>query len=142
MKKGKIALIGTVVILSVITFLFVNNSLKNEGITKSHINPEIKLENESNQKDVEEVSTLLYQKDGLFEQVGNKLEEKNYAFQTLVAIYSKDDIQVKYILENREATESVQEEVKSVFYEQVKNNNLNSNSFNLKIADSSDGPDW
>jgi hypothetical protein len=35
-----------------------------------------------------------------------------------------------------------QEEVKSIFFESVENNNLDSNSFNLKVSDSDDGPDW
>lgn len=60
----------------------------------------------------------------------------------VIAIYSKDDIQVKYILENKAAIEFMEEEVKSVFYERVENNNSNTNSFNLKIADSNDIPDW
>ncbi|MGE7919122.1 hypothetical protein ACQKM9_09250 [Viridibacillus sp. NPDC093762] len=60
----------------------------------------------------------------------------------LLTVYSKDDIRVKYILTNKEATESVQEEVKSIFYESVEKNNLDSNSFNLKVSDSDDGPDW
>ena len=60
----------------------------------------------------------------------------------LVVVFSKDDIQVKYILEKKEATESVQEEVKSIFFEIVKENNLDSNAFNLKVGDSNDGPDW
>lgn len=43
---------------------------------------------------------------------------------------------------NKEATESVQEAVKSIFYEAVEINNLDSKSFNLKVADKNDGPDW
>ncbi|WP_342598923.1 hypothetical protein MHB48_15970 [Psychrobacillus sp. FSL H8-0483] len=35
-----------------------------------------------------------------------------------------------------------QEEVKSIFYEKVKKNNLDSNAFNLKLIDIDDGPDW
>ena len=60
----------------------------------------------------------------------------------LLAIYSKDDIRVKYVLANKEATESIQDEVKSIFYASVESNNLDSNSFNLKVGDSNDGPDW
>ncbi|MBS4176952.1 hypothetical protein [Lederbergia citrea] len=86
--------------------------------------------------------TLLYQENGFFEQVNNKLEEKNYFFQMLLAVYSNDDIRVKYIVVNKDATESVQEDVKSIFYVVVEKNNLDSNSFNLKVADNNDGPDW
>jgi len=55
---------------------------------------------------------------------------------------SVDDVKVKYILTKKEATESEQKAVKSIFFEIVKKNNLDSNAFNLKVADSDDGPDW
>ncbi|MGE7943921.1 hypothetical protein ACQKNB_17720 [Lysinibacillus xylanilyticus] len=55
---------------------------------------------------------------------------------------SVDDVQVKYILNNKDATEFEQETVKSIFFEIVKKNNLDSNAFNIKVADSDDGPDW
>lgn len=130
MTKRKTALIGTVVIILFVTFLFINNYL-----TKGTAS-------EKNLKEVEEISTLLYQKDGFFEQVNTKLEGKGYACQMMVAIYSKDDIRVKCILEDKDVTESIKEEVKSTFYESVENNNLDTSSFNLKIGDSKDGPDW
>ncbi|MBS4203509.1 hypothetical protein [Lederbergia citrea] len=69
------------------------------------------------------------------------MEEKNYFFHMLLAVYSNDDIRVKYILVNKDATESVQEDVKSIFYEVVEKNNLDSNSFNLKVGENNDGPD-
>jgi len=55
---------------------------------------------------------------------------------------SMNDVQVKYILNNKDATESEQEVVKSIFFQIVKKNNLDSNAFILKVADSDDGPDW
>lgn len=144
MTKGKIALFGTVVIILVITFLFINNYLTKGTASElaPSMSPDIQTESEKNLKEVEEISTILYQKDGFFEQVNTKLEENGYAFQMMVAIHSKDDIQVKYILENKDATESIKEEVKSTFYKSVENNNLDTSSFNLKIGDSKDGPDW
>lgn len=81
------------------------------------------------------------QRGGFFEQLNNQLKEEGYEFQILLAVYSKDDIRVKYIL-NKEATESVQEAVKSIFFEAFEINNLDSKSFNLKVADKNDGPDW
>lgn len=144
MKKGKITLIGTIIILFVATFLFFNNSSTKEeiGETPPSISPEKQAEKENKIKEVEEIQTLLYQESGFFEQVSSKLKEKSYVFQMLLSVYSKDDIRVKYILANKEATESVQEEVKSIFYESVEKNNLDSNSFNLKVSDSDGGPDW
>ena len=142
MKKGKITLLGFIVTLFVATFLFINNTSTKGETSDVHLSSEIQLENEKKLKEVEEFSTLLYQEGGFFEQVSNKLKEKGYAFDMMLAIYSKDDIRVKYILEDKDATESVQKEVKSIFFESVENHNLNSNSFNLKVADSDDGPDW
>lgn len=49
---------------------------------------------------------------------------------------------MKYVLVNKDANESAQEEVKSIFFESVENYNLDSNSFTLKIGDVNDGPDW
>ena len=63
-------------------------------------------------------------------------------FQTLITANSIDDIKLKYILENKEATESEQKAVKTIFFDLVEKNNLDSNSFNLKVGDSNDGPDW
>ncbi|MEK4078724.1 hypothetical protein [Solibacillus sp. FSL K6-1126] len=142
-KKGKILLITTILILFVVAFLcFYNISTKGElSEALPSVNPEIQAENEKKLKEGEEITTLLYEEGGFFEQVNNQLKEEGYEFQILLAVYSKDDIRVKYIL-NKEATESVQEAVKSIFFEAVEINNLDSKSFNLKVADKNDGPDW
>ncbi|MCH7321630.1 hypothetical protein LZ480_06950 [Solibacillus sp. MA9] len=131
-------------ILFVVAFLFIYNVSTKGEITETSpsISSELHGKNEKIIKEAEEIKTLLYQEGGFFEQVNNKLKDKGYAFQMLLAVYSKDDIRVKYILEIKDATESVQEEVKSIFFESVENNKLDSNSFNLKVADSNDGPDW
>ena len=68
--------------------------------------------------------------------------EKGYRFQTLGMANSVDDIRVKYILTNKDATEFEQEAVKSIFFEIVEKNNFDSKAFNIKVADSEDGPDW
>ncbi|MEK4231246.1 hypothetical protein [Solibacillus sp. FSL H8-0538] len=143
-KTGKITLIGTIVISCVVTFLLINNSATKEATFEGphSLSPEIQAENERKLKEVEEIQTLLYQEHGFFEQVNKKLEEKGYTFHMLLAIYSKEDIRVKYILENKEVTESVQEEVTSIFYESVEKTNLDSNAFNLIVSGSNDGPDW
>ncbi|OCA89317.1 hypothetical protein [Pseudobacillus wudalianchiensis] len=144
LKKGKITLIGTIVILFVAALLFINNSLLKRDISEvpPSVSPEIQKENEKRLKEVEEIQALLFQENGFFEQVKNKLEEKDYAHRMMLMIYSKDDIRVKYVLDNKGATESAQEEVKSLFYSVVKKNNLNPNSFSIKVGDNDDGPDW
>ena len=86
-------------------------------------------------KEIEAITSELYKEAGLFDQVNMKLKAKGYKFQMLLVIYSKDDIRVDYVLANEEATESVQEEIKSVFFESIENNNLDPNSFSLKVGD-------
>ncbi|MEK3954598.1 hypothetical protein [Psychrobacillus sp. FSL K6-1464] len=49
---------------------------------------------------------------------------------------------MKYVLNNKDATESEQEKVKSIFFETVEKNNLDANVFTLKVGDINDGPDW
>lgn len=136
MGKGKVALIGSIIILFVVTFLFIDTSLTKGETAESSSGNQLK------QKEVEEMSSLLFQKDGFFEQIDMKLEEKGYLFQMFVVVYSKNNIHVKYILENQEATEFVQEEVTSIFYEVAEDNNYDSNSFNLKIGDHKDRSEW
>lgn len=70
--------------------------------------------------------------------VHNELLEKGYIYRLLIAAYSKEDIQMKIILLNKEAPELEQEEIKSIFYELVKKNNLNPKAFTLKVSDSED----
>lgn len=89
-----------------------------------------------------EIENFIYGDSGIIKQVNDELVKKGYRFQTLVMANSVDDVQVKYILNNKNANESEQEVVKSIFFEIVKKNNLDSNAFNLKVADSDDGPDW
>lgn len=143
MKKGKIVFLGTFVLLSFITFLFTNNSLsKGETSEVSETSPKLLAENDKKQKEAEEIQSLLQEEDGLLEQVSNRLEEKGYEFSTMLAVFSSEDIQVKYIVSNKEVTESDQETIKSIFYELIEKNNFDAGSFSLKVADRNDGPDW
>lgn len=104
-------------ILFVLAFLFIYNISTKGEISESppSISTELNAGNEKKIKESEEISTLLYQKGGLFEEVNNKLKDNGYAFQMMLAVYTKDDIRVKYILENKNATESIQKEVKSKY---------------------------
>ncbi|MEK9197201.1 hypothetical protein SFC08_09450 [Lysinibacillus halotolerans] len=143
MKKGKIVFLGTFVLLSFITFLFTNNSLsKGETSEVSETSPKLLAENDKKQKEAEEIQSLLQEEDGLLEQVSNRLEEKGYEFSMMLAVFSSDDIQVKYIVSNKEVTESDEETIKSIFYELIEKNNFDADSFSLKVADRNDGPDW
>lgn len=136
-KKGKITLIGTIGILFV-TFLFINNA-SSKGDT-SEVPPMLSPEEQAEK--TAEIENFIYGDSGIIKQVDDKLVKKGYEFQTMVMANSVDDVHVKYVLNDNEATESVQEEVKSIFFEIVKKNNLDSDVFNLKVGDSSDGPDW
>ena len=86
-------------------------------------------------KEIEAITTELYKEAGLFDQINNQLKEKGYEYQMLLVIYSKDDIRVDYVLANEEATESRQQEIKSIFFESVENNNYDAHSFSLKVGD-------
>ena len=88
------------------------------------------------------MENFLYGDNGIINQVHNELSEKGYEYRILIAAYSKEDIQMKIILSNKKATETEQEEIKTIFYKLVKQNNLNPNAFTLKVSDSDDGPDW
>ena len=141
LKKSKVTLIGTIVILFIITFLFINNALSKVDI--SEVPPTISTQQQAeNERKVDEIENFIYGGSGIIKQVDNELVKKGYQFQTLVMVNSVDDVLVKYILTNKEATESEQKTVKSIFFEIVKKNNLDSNAFNLKVADSDDGPNW
>ena len=141
LKKSKVTLIGTIVILFIITFLFINNALSKVDI--SEVPPTISTQQQAeNERKVDEIENFIYGGSGIIKQVDNELVKKGYQFQTLVMVNSVDDVLVKYILTNKEATESEQKTVKSIFFEIVKKNNLDSNAFNLKVTDSGDGPDW
>lgn len=142
--KGEIFFIGLITILFVSITVTINSSFS-KGKTSEilpPINSEMQLENEKDIKEAKEVQNLLYKENGFFNQVDNKLKEKGYEYHMMLAIYSKDDIQVKYILTNKEVTDSEQEEINSIFYELVEKNNLNLNAFTLKVSDCNDGPDW
>ena len=89
-----------------------------------------------------EIENFIYGDSGIIKQVNDELLKKGYRFQTLVMANSVNDVQVKYILNNKDATESEQEVVKSIFFQIVKKNNLDSNAFILKVADIDEGPDW
>lgn len=141
LKQSKVTLIGTIVILFIIISLFINNALSKGDI--SEVPPTISTQQQAeNERKVAEIENFIYGDSGIIKQVNDELVKKGYQFQTLVMANSVDNVQVKYILTNKEATESEQELVKSIFFEIVKKNNLDSNAFNLKVADSDDGPDW
>lgn len=95
-----------------------------------------------NERKTAEIENFIYGDSGIIKQVNDELMKNGYQFQTLIMANSVDDVWVKYILTNKKATESEKEAVKSIFLEIVKKNNVDSNAFNLKVADSDDGPDW
>lgn len=109
MKKVGITLIGAVIFLFVGAFLIINSSSSkgNESEFSSTVSSE-------------EMETFLYKDNGIVNQVHNELSEKGYRYSIMIAAYSKEDIQMKIILSNKEVTEATQEEIKSIFYELVK----------------------
>lgn len=139
LKKDKVPIIGAILI--VISLLLINNASSIIGVSEvpPMISPQVQAENE---KKLEEIEQFLFGDNGIVKEVNDELVKKGYRFQTLVMANSVDDVQVKYILNNKDATESEQEAVKSIFFKIVKKNNLDANAFHLKVADSEDRPDW
>lgn len=131
----KIKLIETFAKVFFVAYLSTNDVLPNEETV-------IEAAQEAKPTDIEEISTRLYQREGVFEQIGRKLEENGYLFQTLIEVHDKDDIEVKYILENKIASKTVQKEVSSIFFDWVEQHNLESSTFTLSVEDYYDGPDW
>lgn len=115
-------------------FLIVRNKSE-ENLSKitTSLTLEIQNENEKRFKEVEEIQTVLYQDNGFMDQVSNKLTEKGIGYEMMIAIYSKDDIEVKYILTNKDASQIHQEAVKTIFYEVLEKNDLDSSAFKLKV---------
>lgn len=106
----------------------------------SSINSKLQAVSENKYKEALEFQKYLEKENGFFEQVSNSLELKGYSFRIMYSVFSKDDIKMKYILSD--VTEFEKEEIKSIFFELVEKNNLNSNVFELKVSDNDDGPDW
>ncbi len=129
---------GITVILFVVFFLFINSKV---GISADQpaISPDVQTENEKKTMGIE---NFLFGNSGIIKQVNDELMGKGYLFQTLIVAPSVDQVQVKYVLTNKEATIFEQEAVESIFFEIVKDNNLEPDAFKLKVADSDDGPDW
>ena len=115
LKKGRITLVGTVEILFVVTFLFINNTSSKGGDSEvpSSINSKLQAENEKKYKEALEFQKYLEKENGLFEQVSNSLKAKGYSFRIMYSVFSKDDIKMKYILSD--VTEFEKEEIKSIF---------------------------
>ena len=126
MKNGRIAIVGIVITLFIVTFLFINNNSSSKG----------KVSDVKSVVSSEEMENFLYGDKSIMVQVQNELSEKGYVFRTLISAYSKEDIQMEIILSNIEATEAEQKKVKSIFYEFVEKNNLDPNTFTLKVSDS------
>lgn len=103
------------------------------------IAPEIQAEHVTLLEDMEK---FLYKENGIMEQLQQELSKKGYKVHILIVAYAKDDVHMKIILTDREATESEQAKVKSIFYQLVEKNKLDSSAFTLKVNDSDDGPDW
>ncbi|MGE7667278.1 hypothetical protein ACQKMN_16375 [Ureibacillus composti] len=143
MEKRKFTLVGLgiIVILS-ISAVFILNSANSKGedpeiieVSAPVVNPELQVLHDKKVKEADVITKYLQEENGFFEQVGNRLTEKDYEFQMMLTVRSIDDIQVKYILTNTKVTETEQGEVKSIFYEIVEKNNLDPHSFTLTVSD-------
>ncbi|MCM3389583.1 hypothetical protein [Ureibacillus chungkukjangi] len=131
----------TSVFVALVSALFLNISMAEGKIADVPYSdsPEIQ---EENRKMLEEMEDYLFNDNGIMEQVSDVLLKNGYKTRTALAFYSKENIQLKFILVDKEATEAEQEKVKSIFFELVDKNNLDPNAFTIKVGDENDGPDW
>lgn len=78
---------------------------------------------------------------GFYKQVEGKLKEMGYEYQMIGVIYSKDEILIKFILANKDATEKERLEITTTFNEIAVKNNLDPKIFKVKVSND-DSPDW
>lgn len=71
---------------------------------------------------------------GVYDQVGQRLKEKGYEHRILGGITSNDKILVKFVLINKEASEKRQEEIIGIFNDYLIKNNLNTQTFKVKVS--------
>jgi len=143
LEKRKFTLVGLgIIIILSISAIFILNGAKSKGedpeiieVSAPVVNPELQVLHDKKVKEADVITKYLQEENGFFEQVGNRLTEKDYEFQMMLAVRSIDDIQVKYFLTNKKVTEAEQGEVKSIFYEIVEKNNLDPHSFTLTVSD-------
>ena len=106
----------------------------------STVSPEIQPGN--NSAILEEMEKFLFEEEGIMDQVNHELLKEGYKTRTALIYYSKEDIQLKFFLVEKPATQSNQQKVKSIFYKLIEKNNLNPKAFTIEVGEESDGPDW
>lgn len=124
-----------------LTILFFSN-LPAQGKTAelpATVSPEIQ---PKNNEILEEMQHFLFEENGIMDQVNRELLKEGYKTRTALLYYSKDDIQLKFLLVDKEATKSEQEKVESIFFELIEKNNLDPNAFTIEVGNESEGPDW
>lgn len=88
---------------------------------------------ESSEKAPSFQATLIL-KGGLYDQVGQRLKEKGYNHQILTGTNSKNEVFVKTVLINIEASEQRQEKIKQIWNDYIIKNNLDPKVFKLKVT--------
>ncbi|MFF2752963.1 hypothetical protein ACFVR1_04285 [Psychrobacillus sp. NPDC058041] len=74
------------------------------------------------------------QKEGLYDQLGQRLKEKGYNHLIITGINSKKEILVKLVLKDMEANEPRQEKIKEIFNDFLITNTLDPNQFKVKVS--------
>jgi len=105
----------------------------------STVSPEIQ---PGNNEILEEMEHFLFEEEGIMDQVNHELLKEGYKTRTALIYYSKEDVQLKFFLVEKPATQSNQQKVKSIFYKLIEKNNLNPKAFTIEVGEQSDGPDW
>lgn len=126
-KRKNRFILGTLILLASLSFLLFTNTPKAVLELCSPIFQNGSIEMQSMQ-------LSLMEKGGVYDQVGQRLKEKGYEHYILGGITSKDKILVKFILTNQDASDKRQEEIMDIFNDYIVKNNLNTQTFNVKVS--------
>lgn len=127
-KKRKIGFVlGALILLVSLTFLLFTKTPK---VVLELCSPLF----QNGSIELQTLQLTLMEKGGMYDQVGQRLKDKGYEHHILGGITSNDKILVKFVLTNKEASEKRQEEIIGIFNDYLIKNNLNTQSFKVKVS--------
>ena len=130
LQKWQISLVGIALLI-----IFV------AALSRDDKNSLAQLYEELNAAEYEDFQKSLLIKDGFFDQVGEELKKQGYENNMLGMFHSKEEVWVKYVLVDKEATKQEQKEVETIFFEMAIEYNLDPSIFKVKVSNE-DSPEW
>lgn len=127
MRNRKIGLLVGSGLIMCLLFLAIYN--KSPNIALDICSPNIEIDGMQ-----QSIHTTFMRKDGLYDQIGQRLHEKGYNHRILAGISSEEKIFVKIVLVDQKANAQRQKKVKEVFYTFIRQNDLDPNAFKVKVS--------